>query len=54
MRNAFIDPMLSLLRVKRYTNDAEGLSASFSVLYAKLQASGATWNPDSPVYLFIR
>jgi len=54
MRNAFTDPMLTLLRMKRYQDDANGLSFSFSNIFTKLQTEGATWNNDSPVYLFIQ
>ena len=52
MRNAFTDPMLTLLRMKRYQGDAEGLNTSFSRIFAKLQTAGATWETGSPVYLF--
>lgn len=54
MRNAFTDPMLTLIRMKRYQEDAQGLSVSFSNLYTKLQIAGATWDSDSPVFLFIQ
>ena len=54
MRNAFNDPMLALLRMKRYQDDAIGLSAAFDNLFDKVRRAGATWEADSPVYLFIK
>jgi len=50
MRNAFDDPMLTLLRMKRYQEDAQGLYASLNILYQKLIDQGATWEPGSAAY----
>ena len=53
MRTAFTDPMLTLLRMKRYEEDTLGMATSFKNLYKKLIASGATWEADSVVSPFI-
>ncbi len=54
MRTAFTDPMLTLLRMKRYQGDAEGLNTALTTIFTKLRTAGATWQADSPVYLFIQ
>tara|TARA_B100000745_G_scaffold69441_1_gene41400 strand:+ start:1253 stop:2128 length:876 start_codon:yes stop_codon:yes gene_type:complete len=48
MRNAFGDPMLALLRVKRYQEDAQGLFTALDILYTKLINNGAQWEAGSP------
>ncbi len=53
MRNAFSDPMLALLRLKRYQDDATGLLVSLNGLYATLVTQGITWNANSVVYSVI-
>lgn len=50
MSTAFDDPMLALLRMKRYQDDASGLYATIVNLYGKLLELGAVWEQDSPVY----
>jgi hypothetical protein len=53
MRSAFTDPMLTLLRMKRYQEDTLGMASSFRNLYKKLSAEGATWESGSVVAPFI-
>lgn len=53
MRSAFTDPMLTLLRMKRYQEDTAGMTTSFKNLYSKLTAAGASWETDSVVAPFI-
>lgn len=54
MSNAFDDPMLALLRIKRYQDDAAGLTISIAALYDKLLKSNATWPNNSVVYQVIK
>jgi len=49
MRNAFSDPMLALLRLKRYQEDAQVLYISLNDLYSDLIAKGITWEEGSSV-----
>lgn len=53
MRNAFTDPMLTLLRMKRYQDDAAGLYIAITTLFTVLSDSGATWQANSPVFKLI-
>jgi hypothetical protein len=53
MRTAFTDPMLTLLRMKRYEDDSIGMAISLQNLYQKLVADGATWDEDSVVTPFL-
>lgn len=53
MRNAFTDPMLSLLRMKRYEDDNIGMAISLQNLYQKLVSNGATWDEKSVVTPFL-
>ena len=54
MRDGFNDPMLALIRLKRYQDDATGLYNSIVNLYTILVARGATWPSGSVVYTFIQ
>ena len=54
MRNAFQDPTLALLRLKRYRDDATGLYNAISNLYTVLVNNGATWPANSAVYSIIQ
>lgn len=53
MRDAFADPMLALLRMKRYQEDATTLATAITAIATKLVAGGATWPPSSPVFQII-
>ncbi|MFT5849374.1 MAG: hypothetical protein ACI9H6_000181 [Patiriisocius sp.] len=53
MRQAFSDPMLALLRMKRYEDDTLGLTVSIINVYTKLIADGAVWDQDSVVFTLI-
>ncbi len=53
MRNAFSDPMLALLRMKRYEDDVLGLTVSIINLYTSLLDNDATWEPNSVVFTLI-
>jgi len=53
MRNAFADPMLALLRLKRYQDDVFGLTISISTLYTTLTEQGASWPQGSVVFNLI-
>jgi hypothetical protein len=53
MRNAFDDPMMALLRMKRYQEDVSGLNKAITLLSTKLIKGGATWPKDSVVYQLI-
>jgi len=53
MRNAFVDPMLTLLRMKRYQDDAQGLSVALESIYTSLLNNGATWPQGSVVFTVI-
>lgn len=53
MRAAFNDPMFTLLRMKRYQEDATGLNAATINLYTALLQAGVVWNDDSVVYSLI-
>jgi hypothetical protein len=53
MRSAFDDPMLTLLRIKRYQDDALGLEQSIINVYTSLLDRGASWDNDSIVFSLI-
>ena len=53
MRNAFVDPMFTLMRMKRYEDDAAGLLLAISNLYTLVVSRGAQWDEGSPVYSVI-
>lgn len=53
MRGAFNDPMLTLLRIKRYQDDAGGLANVITALYTKLLSANVSWPPTSAVYTII-
>lgn len=53
MRYAFDDPMMALLRMKRYQDDADGLYASIANVYTVLVNRGAVWSEESIVYSVI-
>ena len=53
MRNAFNDPMLALLRMKRYEDDTSGLLLAIQNLYTSLQREGAVWGENSAVSALI-
>ncbi len=53
MRGAFTDPMLALLRLKRYQDDMLGLQVSITNLYESLLTQGATWPSNSVVFSII-
>jgi len=53
MRNAFIDPMLTLLRMKRYQDDASGLYVSIVNIYNKIFDNGGSWDKNSIVFTLI-
>jgi len=48
MRNAFADPAMALVRMKRYQDDATAFNLALENLYIKLLDRGATWT-DSVV-----
>ncbi len=53
MRSAFSDPMLTLIRMKRYQDDVDGLYLSITGLYTKAMQNGVQWDKNSPVFEFI-
>jgi len=53
MRTAFSDPMLALLRMKRYEDDVAGFKNAFENLYNKLYDNGARWTESSVVFNLI-
>ncbi len=53
MRVAFTDPMYTLIRLKRYQDDASGLYVAIINLYNSLIMEGAQWNNNSPVFSLI-
>lgn len=53
MRDSFSDPMLALLRMKRYQDDATGLLLAINNLYTALVNQNITWDSDSIVYSVI-
>lgn len=53
MQNSYSDPMKTLLRIKRYQDDASGLYTSIVNLYTKLLDNGATWDDSSVVFSLI-
>lgn len=53
MQNSFNDPMATLMRVKRYQDDASGLYISVVNLFTKLLKSGARWEANSVVFTLI-
>ncbi len=54
MQNAFNDPMKALLRMKRYQDDATGLTTAIGNLYTALLTNGASWPADSVVFSIIK
>jgi len=50
MRNAFTDPILALVRLKRYQEDADVLFIALIDTYTKLIAGGARWPAGSAVH----
>ncbi len=53
MRDAFNDPMLALLRMKRYQDDASMLATAIAGVANKLISGGASWSPESPMFKII-
>jgi len=53
MQDAFADPMMALLRMKRYQDDADGLYASIANLYNALINRGISWPENSVVFSVI-
>ncbi len=51
MRNAYEDPISALIRLKRYEEDAIGMSAALINLYDRLKLEGGvTFGPNEPAY----
>lgn len=50
MQQAFDDPMYTLLRLKRYQDDASGLLMAIGNLYNTLIVNEATWSEGSDVF----
>lgn len=48
MRIAFDDPLLALLRIQRYKDDANGLYYAITGLFKQAYRQGARFNPDDP------
>lgn len=47
------DPMLSLVRIKRYSQDVEGLSLALKNLYTSLEPYASVFNKDDSALLFV-
>lgn len=50
MRDSFVDPMMSLLRLQRYQDDATALYYATFNLYTQLETGGVAWTEDSIIY----
>ncbi len=53
MRNVYNDPMMALLRTKRYQDDATALYNAIVTLYTKAKEFGVIWPENSIVYSLI-
>jgi hypothetical protein len=53
LKLAFSDPVVSLLRVKRYQDDAAGLAYALQNLYTALLPHARVFQANDPVYVFI-
>lgn len=49
-RNLYDDPMLALLRLRRYEDDVRGLVAAYSNFFEAAREQGAAFQPSDPVY----
>lgn len=54
MQLVFTDPVVTLLRIKRYQDDATGLVASFQNMYTAILPYAAVFQPDDPAILFVQ
>ena len=50
MKQAFDDPMMALLRMKRYQDDADGLYASIMNIFNSLILADVSWQENSIVF----
>jgi hypothetical protein len=53
LKLAFSDPVVSLLRVKRYQDDAAGLAYALQNIYTALLPHARVFQANDPVYVFI-
>lgn len=53
MSKVLSDPMLSLVRLKRYEEDAEGLGLALQNMYLALEPYAAAFTADDPAVLFV-
>ena len=54
MREVVRDPVLALVRIRRYESDAIAMYEAISNLYSKLDQAGIKWSKRDPVSSFIR
>jgi hypothetical protein len=52
MKLVFTDPVISLLRIKRYQDDATGLSNALTNMYSALMPYAKLLQPNDPAYVF--
>ena len=52
MQLVFSDPIVTLLRIKRYQDDATGLAAAFKNMYSAILPYAAVFQPNDPAVLF--
>lgn len=53
MTKALDDPAYSLMRIKRYEDDATGLTLSFQNMYKALEPHASLFNANDPAVLFV-
>jgi len=53
MTQAFLDPAVTLVHVKRYREDAEGFRMALANMYSALLPHGTLFEPEDPALLFV-
>lgn len=53
MQQVLSDPVVSLLRIKRYQDDATGLLAALNAMYNSLVPHASLFNQNDPVIVFV-
>lgn len=53
VRSVYDDPVVALMRVKRYQDDATGLANSMRNLYLALEPNANLFTPDDPAVVLV-
>ena len=54
MQLAFADPVVALLRIQRYQDDATGLANAFTNMYLAMEPHAALFSANDPAIVFVQ